>query len=607
MNQFDAALMGLLSLIQPNRYGGGQPSSGGRGVDPEWERMQQLLQAQDAVQGVSNQAAGQALQAAFSPGPNLLQGALRQQAGEEVGSYDPTLAYRDVYHNLGMPGGLADTLGLITDIIEPGPGEYLAPALGIGINFMKRLPREAAETAAKRPTVYPERLLSEDGVPLSVYRLEGSDGRGPYALDAPDGRAFYTTTDPGYLKTPIELASKGQYHLDPNRARVIEAKAAIDPRNTLFATASDSANHPEVYDRLYEAALRLTPEDRPQTRAQIEELFANRDTLDPFALAGELKRIFGNWDSLMEESGLSAVVQRWDDNTPAMSGWLDTPDRYEVVLSDRAQLQSPNVMTPEEANSYFNFLDTAGEHHNVLDPTPTKFKPRPGMSPEEALMRGLFPDAYMPAPKVTEGGFRQLTADTVDEYVQLLDAMPEGKRGFLTPHSPEKLREMIAQGDRVFVSDDGTGYIVTASGDLQGVVNAGNLKGAGRRAVEDAINNGARTLDAYSWENGKLNLPEYYRNFGFETYEKWDWDDQYAAPNWDYATYGRPKVELMRLLPEHNPDVKRAAESMGLTPQQLIEEAKNQPEDVVISALSGVTGSEDAARKLLQELLFEKP
>ena len=142
--------------------------------------------------------------------------------------------------------------------------------------------------------------------------------------------------------------------------------------------------------------------------------------------------------------------------------------------------------------------------------------------------------------------FKQLREDELNAYVGAVASMPPGKRGFLTPYTAEQLREKVAGGARVYLTDDGVGYIIDA-GDLQGVINASNRKGAGSAAVEDAIKNGARTLDAYEWKDGKVSLPQFYARFGFREVERLEWDDQYAPEGWDYDVYGRPDVVFMRL------------------------------------------------------------
>lgn len=141
--------------------------------------------------------------------------------------------------------------------------------------------------------------------------------------------------------------------------------------------------------------------------------------------------------------------------------------------------------------------------------------------------------------------FKQLEPDELDTYVEAVASMPPGKRGFLTPYTAEQLRERVAGGARVYLTDDGVGYIIDA-GDLQGVINAGSRRGAGGAAVEDAIKNGARTLDAYEWTEG-FSLPKFYAKFGFRETGRDQWNDRYAPDGWDYEVYGRPDVVYMRL------------------------------------------------------------
>lgn len=97
---------------------------------------------------------------------------------------------------------------------------------------------------------------------------------------------------------------------------------------------------------------------------------------------------------------------------------------------------------------------------------------------------------------------------------------------------------------RTFLSADGlTGYAIKENGDLVSVFNVGR-KGAGGEAVIDAVwNRGATMLDAYDMDGY---LPELYGRLGFEEYDRWQWDPQFAPDNWK-PEYGEPDVVFMRL------------------------------------------------------------
>lgn len=67
--------------------------------------------------------------------------------------------------------------------------------------------------------------------------------------------------------------------------------------------------------------------------------------------------------------------------------------------------------------------------------------------------------------------------------------------------------------------------------------NNGGLKGAGKAALIDGIQNGAITLDAYAGH-----LTDLYHDFGFKPVARMPFNDEFAPPNWDYANLGRPDV-----------------------------------------------------------------
>jgi len=56
-----------------------------------------------------------------------------------------------------------------------------------------------------------------------------------------------------------------------------------------------------------------------------------------------------------------------------------------------------------------------------------------------------------------------------------------------------------------------------------------------------------------SWEERKLDhfniehLNTLYKNAGFNEYSKYDWNDEYAPPNWNYEKHGRPNVIMRKL------------------------------------------------------------
>jgi len=105
---------------------------------------------------------------------------------------------------------------------------------------------------------------------------------------------------------------------------------------------------------------------------------------------------------------------------------------------------------------------------------------------------------------------------------------------FLTPYTPDQLREM---GAKIYLTDDNVGFALTPDGDMIGVFNNSNRRGAGQEAVILAIAEGAKTLDCI----GKY-LKEYYEYFGFVEKERVKWDDEQAPDGWEYSVGGRPDV-----------------------------------------------------------------
>jgi hypothetical protein len=142
--------------------------------------------------------------------------------------------------------------------------------------------------------------------------------------------------------------------------------------------------------------------------------------------------------------------------------------------------------------------------------------------------------------------FGRLADDQLDLYLDTVATMPQGKRDFLTPYTPQQLQEKVARGAQVYMNPEGAAFIID-NGDLQGVINASDVRGLGRDAVEQAIANGARTLDAYDVPASiaGVNLPEYYGSSGFEEINRYPWNEQYAPPGWNYEMYGTPDVVLM--------------------------------------------------------------
>ena len=161
-------------------------------------------------------------------------------------------------------------------------------------------------------------------------------------------------------------------------------------------------------------------------------------------------------------------------------------------------------------------------------------------------------------PATTEEQKKNFQEVSSPESIQQFIAAREklGDSGlFIDKHTPESLQQIIDGGGKVYMNPHGAGYIVTGEGNLEGVFNTGETKGLGRHAVQHAIDNGAKTLNAFdvSADIAGVNLPEYYSGFGFVETGRVPFDENQAPEGWDYDKYGRPDVVFMGLKGEETP------------------------------------------------------
>lgn len=104
---------------------------------------------------------------------------------------------------------------------------------------------------------------------------------------------------------------------------------------------------------------------------------------------------------------------------------------------------------------------------------------------------------------------------------------------FVSPVDPKELRE---RGARTYLTENGgTGYFMNPDGYVGGVFSDGSVKGAGQRAMLNAVENGATKLDCYDGF-----LPKYYSQFGFKVTGRNEWNADYAPDNWNYERDGKP-------------------------------------------------------------------
>jgi hypothetical protein len=104
------------------------------------------------------------------------------------------------------------------------------------------------------------------------------------------------------------------------------------------------------------------------------------------------------------------------------------------------------------------------------------------------------------------------------------------------------LSESDLKDRHVFMSKDGkTGYTIDQNGDLGNVFNLpGGEKGRGSRAVVDAIQRGAKTLDCFDGF-----LPQFYVDHGFVPVARLKFDPAQAPATWE-KRFGTPDVVFMR-------------------------------------------------------------
>lgn len=132
-----------------------------------------------------------------------------------------------------------------------------------------------------------------------------------------------------------------------------------------------------------------------------------------------------------------------------------------------------------------------------------------------------------------------------NQYEQFLESLNSSTRKpFLSKYTAEELKNHNVQTYQL------NGYHISYAlkPDEDGVDiisvhnNEPNIKGVGDALIESAKANGGTKLDHYDGF-----LSDLYSKHGFEEYDRYKWDNQYADPNWDYERYGRPDVILRKL------------------------------------------------------------
>ena len=454
--------------------------------------------ATDLISGAAQSIADRLWKLIDSPFTNGLNQINRIGGAEDVG-YDPQRPWASPFQNAGYPDPIAQGLGIAASLAVPG-------AVGMGVERAfggaraiaasgdaSRTTGNAARTA-RAPVMDPQ-----TGRPLTALRAEGANGLGPIGVDAQNiGAGRYWTTDPAYVDG---LAAR------PSTARVVQSQFSARPDQVLNALPG-AANNADMMGRLGrqvldEAARRNLPQG--QVDFLVRSLGEARDgTRSVTDLIRDLESVFpGQSGALRNSADIPLTLQYLDDGR-------------NVGAATEAVVTNPDVLRPM----------------NVLDPK--EFRAAYGQT-EQAL--SLASDL-----RTQPRGFRSLRPNEVSGYTDAVSSMDPSKAGFLTPTTPEQLAQRVSGGDRVFMNQDRVGYILSKDGDLQGVINPSGIRGAGKGAIQDAIDRGAVSLDAFDGF-----LPDYYRQFGFQETGRVPFDPQYAPPNWDYQKYGTPDVVFMRL------------------------------------------------------------
>lgn len=132
-----------------------------------------------------------------------------------------------------------------------------------------------------------------------------------------------------------------------------------------------------------------------------------------------------------------------------------------------------------------------------------------------------------------------------NQYEQFLESLNRSTRKpFLSKYTAEELKNHNVQTYQL--NGYHIGYALNPDEDGVDIIsvhnNEPNIKGVGDALIESAKANGGTKLDHYDGF-----LSDLYSKHGFEEYDRYKWDDQYADPNWDYERYGRPDVILRKL------------------------------------------------------------
>lgn len=95
--------------------------------------------------------------------------------------------------------------------------------------------------------------------------------------------------------------------------------------------------------------------------------------------------------------------------------------------------------------------------------------------------------------------------------------------------NPEDLASM-----RTFRTEGGGGFAIKDDGDIVAVFGASTEPRSGFSMLQAAVNAGGKKLDAFD-----TFLPDIYMTVGFKPVARLPWNDEFAPPNWDKATFAK--------------------------------------------------------------------
>jgi hypothetical protein len=160
------------------------------------------------------------------------------------------------------------------------------------------------------------------------------------------------------------------------------------------------------------------------------------------------------------------------------------------------------------------------------------------------MVHGELPVGALRMPRLPTGKGYRINTVTPEDFVSARDVFAAQSRygSFLSDLTPSQILDSQSIS---FLDDTGTvGYTIGRDGTLNNLFNNSGRPGAGRRAVEHAIQQGAVKLDAFDGF-----LPKLYRKHGFVETGRMGFADEFAPPGWNYAVDKRPDVVEMALDP----------------------------------------------------------